>query len=1025
MRNTAKWYTRGLVFVAVFGCGFLFQSAFQSAIAGGSWFSKARQKTQISGEFPATRAAGDIGTTVFDVVISLYNDPSGDDDPDNDTGAEDQTNYEEIIRFWADAIYEQSNGALNLGKVRIFRNGIYGALADVVWNASEWPRAAPSGFGVNGRHITFGDEFPGGCGTGCDINFLNAGWHEDAGYTIGHEFGHYVLALYDEYRGNVATSSYIYWPLSGDTPVQDSIMHSQWNATTAAGGNDFRWLNHSTSDNYEANTGQGRAYGASGWEVMIREVGDDPKDGDRSTLSQRVRYTALVGQEPTAADNWMVLELPGERDNARSELEIIWMQDDIEMQIVIDRSGSMSGDPFTNAQQAAKTLVDDVEDGHTALGVVSFETNVNQDQPIVPIPDPPGTVKTDIKTIIDNLTVGNTTAMFDAAELALDNLDLYATTNGTNAAQLVFLLSDGLDNASTETQATVTAAYQAAYVPLSTFAYGEFAPEGVLRELAEDTGGLFRTSPTTLAQVQSAFLATKAALTSSAAVLQETGAVPATSTRSFDFAVDGTMQELSIYANYVGSSGDVDFSLTGESGPVSITFDCTEVAGAMACSAVVSQTALIAGGIGEWALVATNNTGASIDVNADILAIPLPVRTYDLVVSSMDGTEVTYPNPILLTATPSKGLPITGVNISATITDPNGTVTALTLVDTGQNGDGIADDGTYSAIVDYAMNGIYTIKVVVDNAAQTAHFTMEGLVPAHSATENGEMPPAPVFPPITENFTRNASVQLVVSGVVPDDHPNLAPGTPVTPNNSDVPGRIEVSGDVDVFTVDTAGLDHLIFRVTGLALGMEPRLRILDEDGTTEIVAASINDLVQGAAYLALAVPVNGQTALHAEVSHANSGTGMYQFSAGKPILSDSLKVSVDIRPQACPNPINTGIKGVLPVAILGTDDLDVTQIDPATVRLSDVAPLRWSLRDESTPFVPFVGKENCEDCNELGPDGHLDLTLKFNLLEVVAALGDVNDGDCIVLTLTGSLKEEFGGTPIVGEDVVVILKKR
>ena len=95
-----------------------------------------------------------------------------------------------------------------------------------------------------------------------------------------------------------------------------------------------------------------------------------------------------------------------------------------------------------------------------------------------------------------------------------------------------------------------------------------FAPEGVLRELAEDTGGLFRTSPTTLAEVQSAFLATKAALTSSAAVLPETEAVPANSANSFEFAVDATMKELSIYANYVGTSSDVTFSLTGASGSV-------------------------------------------------------------------------------------------------------------------------------------------------------------------------------------------------------------------------------------------------------------------------------------------------------------------------------------------------------------------------------------------------------------------------------------------------------------------------
>jgi hypothetical protein len=42
----------------------------------------------------------------------------------------------------------------------------------------------------------------------------------------------------------------------------------------------------------------------------------------------------------------------------------------------------------------------------------------------------------------------------------------------------------------------------------------------------------------------------------------------------------------------------------------------------------------------------------------------------------------------------------------------------------------------------------------------------------------------------------------------------------------------------------------------------------------------------------------------------------------------------------------------------------------------------------------------------------------------VVADLGEVNDGDVLVLQLTGNLKEEFGGTAIVGEDVVVILKK-
>ena len=62
-------------------------------------------------------------------------------------------------------------------------------------------------------------------------------------------------------------------------------------------------------------------------------------------------------------------------------------------------------------------------------------------------------------------------------------------------------------------------------------------------------------------------------------------------------------------------------------------------------------------------------------------------------------------------------------------------------------------------------------------------------------------------------------------------------------------------------------------------------------------------------------------------------------------------------------------------------------------------------------------------DCTTEGPDGYLDLTLKFRTAEVVAALGEVEDGEVRVLSLTGNLGEEFGATPIQGEDVVVIIK--
>jgi hypothetical protein len=147
---------------------------------------------------------------------------------------------------------------------------------------------------------------------------------------------------------------------------------------------------------------------------------------------------------------------------------------------------------------------------------------------------------------------------------------------------------------------------------------------------------------------------------------------------------------------------------------------------------------------------------------------------------------------------------------------------------------------------------------------------------------------------------------------------------------------------------------------------------------------------------------------------------------------------SIDIKPGSCPNPLNVKKKGVLPVAILGLEDFDVTQIDPATVRIfrkgmpnpTKVAPLRWSLEDSGIPYEDLNGELSAYDCLEYYPDefglfdGYLDLSLKFKAQEVVAALGDVSDGDVLLLQITGELKEEFGGTGFVGEDVVVIIEK-
>ncbi len=150
-------------------------------------------------------------------------------------------------------------------------------------------------------------------------------------------------------------------------------------------------------------------------------------------------------------------------------------------------------------------------------------------------------------------------------------------------------------------------------------------------------------------------------------------------------------------------------------------------------------------------------------------------------------------------------------------------------------------------------------------------------------------------------------------------------------------------------------------------------------------------------------------------------------------------QVPVDIKPGTCPNPLNIGSRGVLPVAILGTSDFDVTTIDPTTVTLgggsilsnqenskkikilvSKQHPLRWSLEDVGgTPDGSFVAKSDPYQCNNLGPDGRLDMLFKFDTQAIVATLGDVEENEPITLQLRGKLKD--GITEISGEDVVII----
>jgi hypothetical protein len=110
--------------------------------------------------------------------------------------------------------------------------------------------------------------------------------------------------------------------------------------------------------------------------------------------------------------------------------------------------------------------------------------------------------------------------------------------------------------------------------------------------------------------------------------------------------------------------------------------------------------------------------------------------------------------------------------------------------------------------------------------------------------------------------------------------------------------------------------------------------------------------------------------------------------------------VIFDIKPGSDRNPINPKSKGVLPAAILGSDDYDVTEIDVSSLLLEgEVPPLRARLKK--------------------GGDGYQDLKLKFSSPAVWEALGDLQPCQTYEVWITGTFND---GTQLLGSDSVFVV---
>jgi len=178
-------------------------------------------------------------------------------------------------------------------------------------------------------------------------------------------------------------------------------------------------------------------------------------------------------------------------------------------------------------------------------------------------------------------------------------------------------------------------------------------------------------------------------------------------------------------------------------------------------------------------------------------------------------------------------------------------------------------------------------------------------------------------------------------------------------------------------------------------------------DGSRDVLTAGEYGaiLVRGRSYSygeVLTYKVNGFTAVKLGPDVGVYGLQNQVVNLAAVSSPTPIEVNIDIKPGSDPNLLYLNSKGMLPVAILGTEDYDAMTIDPDTVRLHGIKSDGYKIRD-------------------VDHDGYKDMMVYFENEDIVATLGVVEIEDEILLQLIGELSD---GTPISGEDMVVMAKK-
>jgi CSLREA domain-containing protein len=375
--------------------------------------------------------------------------------------------------------------------------------------------------------------------------------------------------------------------------------------------------------------------------------------------------------------------------------------------LVIDRSGSMGASQMAQAKDSAKMFIDLMRPGDK-VGVVAFDDAAYhvypQDMSLAVVSDQ---VKSEAKAAIDTIVSGDNTSIGAGLQLGLNKL-----LTQSDPSRVMVLLSDGGEN-SYPMYDQVEWAINVNHVSVHTIGVGTDADSELLRRIADENGGQFRSASTEA--LKEIFDSTYTQVYGEEVVRRiPTKTVTSEGSGEESFQADTTIGEMIVSLLWSGSP--LGFILEQPDGVlVDPAFAVTDPKMSFVSGSTYAFYTVHAPQTGQWKLHVTGTAGQTYTAS---------VTSRDAMILSVDYAKKEYlpGEPVKLMASiedsfldaPTGPEYIHGVSVQVAVKDPASSQTTFALYDDGLHGDGGADDGVYAGtFTGTSLEGTYDFNVQI------------------------------------------------------------------------------------------------------------------------------------------------------------------------------------------------------------------------------------------------------------------------------------------------------------------------